>query len=167
MMDQTIYQFSAYTNTENEVSLREYKGKVVMIVNIATACGRTPQLEKLEALYKKYQSRGFEILAFPSNQFAQEPREGEAINEFCKLKYGVSFPVFRKINVRGKKADPLFQFFANRKLNGKFSVKPMWNFYKYIVGRDGKMVDYFISYTSPDKKRVMNCLEKLLAVDHT
>lgn len=166
MYDHSIYQFKAYTNAGKEISLEQYRGKVLMIVNIATECGQAPQLEILEQHYQKYKDRGFEILAFPSNQFAQEPREGENINEFCKLNYGVSFPVFRKVDVRGKQVDPLFKFLASRKLNGKFSAKPLWNFYKYIISRDGKPLDYFVSYTSPGKKKVIRSIEEALFNKH-
>lgn len=160
--DQTIYQFTAETNARVETPLSEYAGKVVMIVNIATQCGQAPQLEILEELYQKYKEQGFVILAFPSNQFAQEPRNGDDINAFCKLNYGVTFPVFKKIHVRGKHAHPIFRFLSKRSLNGRFSAKPWWNFYKYIVGRDGKVVDYFVSHTYPDKKRVIQCIENAL-----
>ncbi|MBC8173171.1 MAG: glutathione peroxidase [Chitinophagales bacterium] len=162
MPDQTIYQFTATTIEGKEISFSAYKGKVLIILNIATQCGQVPQLEKLEAIYQKYKEQGLEIVAFPSNQFAQEPRAGKAIMEFCERNYGITFPVFAKIDVKGKNAHPLFKFLGAKKLNGKFSAQPYWNFYKYIFDRDGNAVDYFISHTYPNKKRVILSIEKTL-----
>ena len=160
--DQTVYQFTITKAKGEEISLKQYQGKVLLVINIATECGHTHQLKKLEEIYQKYQHQVFEILAFPSNQFAQEPRDNSEISSYCQINYGVTFPIFKKIEVIGNSAHPLFQFFAHKSLNGKFSAKPKWNFYKYIIGRDGKVIDYFISYTLPNKKRVIRKIEQAL-----
>ncbi|MBC8048311.1 MAG: redoxin domain-containing protein, partial [Fimbriimonadaceae bacterium] len=154
-MDKTIYQFTAKTLRGKEFSFNDHKGKALIVLNIATECGQVYQLEKIETIYKKYKDAGLEIIAFPSNQFSQEPREGNSIQEFCSVNYGATFTVCEKINVKGDDAHPVFKFLADKKLNGKFSARPKWNFYKYIFDRNGNAVDYFISYTQPDAKRVI------------
>lgn len=162
-MNQTIHQFTVKNLAGQEVDLEDYKGKVLLIVNTATECGFTPQLDGLEKLYKKYKDRGFEILAFPSNDFAgQEPRDGDAIQNFCEKNYGVSFPFFEKVHVKGSNKAPIFEFLSNKKQNGKVSSTPKWNFHKYLVDRDGKVVDYFYTFTKPEAKRLKRAIEKLL-----
>jgi len=159
----SIHQFSVKDIEEKEVSLSAYKGKVLLIVNTASKCGFTPQLEGMEELYKEFKDDGLEILAFPSNDFAgQEPLEGAAIQQFCVLEYSASYPIFNKVHVKGKNADPLFEFFSSKKLNGKFSSKPKWNFHKYLVDKDGKLVDYFYSITSPTSSKIKRSIKKLL-----
>ncbi len=146
-----------------EVSLKDYAGKVVMIVNTASECGLTPQLGQLEELYQHFKEQGFEVLAFPSNQFGgQEPLEGEAIGAFCQKNYGVSFPVFEKMAVKGKAASDLFQFLSSKSLNGVLSSTPKWNFHKYLVNKDGELVDFYYSTTSPIAERVQSKIESLL-----
>ncbi len=161
--NKSIYQFNVKTLRGDEVSLSEYKGKSLIIVNTATECGQAPQLKILESIYQQYKNQGLEILAFPSNQFSQEPLEGKSISEFCEINYGVTFKIFDKIYVRGENAHPLFKFLSSKKLNGKFSAKPWWNFYKYIIDRNGNVVDYFYFRTYPNKKRVIRTIEKALA----
>ena len=134
-----------------------------MIVNTASKCGFTPQLDGMEELYKEFKDDGFEVLAFPSNDFAgQEPLEGEAIQQFCVTQYSANYPIFDKIHVKGKNADPLFEFFADKKLNGKFSSKPKWNFHKYLIDREGKVVDYFYAITKPTSSKIKRSIKKLL-----
>ena len=163
MDKKSIYQFSVKDIQQNEVPLSEYKGKVLLIVNTASKCGFTPQLDDMEKLYEEFKGDGFEILAFPSNDFArQEPLDGEAIQQFCVTKYSASYPIFDKIHVKGKDADPLFQFFSNKKLNGKFSSKPRWNFHKYLVDKEGKVVDYFYTITKPTSGKIKRSIKKLL-----
>lgn len=134
----TVYDFKVLRKGE-EVSLEEYKGKVLLIVNTATRCGFTPQYEGLEALYEEYKDRGFEILDFPCNQFlAQAPGDDDTINEFCVMKFGTKFPRFSKIKVNGKDESPLFRFLKdNAKENNKKNIK--WNFTKFLVDRDGNV----------------------------
>lgn len=167
-MDNTIYDFTVKNLQGKEVSLSDYKGKVLLIVNTATHCGQVPQLGKLEKLYQQYRDQGFEVLGFPSNQFAgQEPLKGKDIEEFCQVNYGVNFTMFDKVMVRGKNAHPLFKYFRNKKENKKIAVQPMWNYYKFLIDRNGKVVDYFFTYTQPDNKRLVNALEKTLMTDQS
>ncbi len=135
----TIYDYVVKNMKGEDVSLSEFKGKVILIVNTATGCGFTPQYEGLEALYKKYKDQGFVILDFPCNQFfGQAPGTDEEIHSFCTLKYDVSFPQFHKIDVNGKKADPLYEYLKTQK---KGRIK--WNFTKFLVDRNGNVVDRF------------------------
>lgn len=162
----TVYDFTVRDRYGHDVSLSEYKGKVLLIVNTATGCGFTPHYEPLEAMYKDLRDKGFEILDFPSNQFAnQAPGSDDEIHEFCTLKFGTEFPQFAKIDVNGETADPLFAFLASEKPfvgfgkgvknavlnkyakmnNKKFGDKPYigWNFTKFLVDREGKVIARF------------------------
>ena len=144
--------------------LSQYQGKVLLIVNTASKCGFTPQFKDLEALYQEYKDKDFEILGFPSNQFQnQEPLEGEQLSEFCELNYGVTFKMFDKIDVKGESADPLFQYLSNKDLNGQVNSTPKWNFHKYLVNKEGKVVDYFYTFTNPNSGKVRKAIDKLLA----
>ena len=144
--------------------LSQYQGKVLLIVNTASKCGFTPQFKDLEALYQEYKDKDFEILGFPSNQFQnQEPLEGEELSEFCELNYGVTFKMFDKIDVKGESADPLFQYLSNKDLNGQVNSTPKWNFHKYLVNKEGKVVDYFYTFTNPNSGKVRKSIDKLLA----
>jgi glutathione peroxidase len=163
MSDKSLHQFKVKSLEGKDVDLADYKGKVVMVVNTATACGFTPQLEDLEVLYKEFHNQGFEILAFPSNDFQnQEPREGEEIAQFCQRNYGVSFPMMEKVHVKGSETAPVFKFLSEKKENGVLSSIPKWNFHKYLVDKDGKVVDYFYTITKPTAGRVKRTIEKLL-----
>ncbi|WP_404442266.1 glutathione peroxidase [Sutcliffiella horikoshii] len=157
----TIYDFSALDIRGNEVPLSEYKDHVLLIVNTASKCGFTPQFEELEELYKEYKDKKFMVLGFPCNQFGnQEPGKEEDINEFCQLNYGVSFPMFSKVDVNGEDAHPLFDYLKEhaKGLLGSKAVK--WNFTKFLVDRNGKVVERFASATSPSKMK--NDIEELL-----
>jgi glutathione peroxidase len=135
-----------------------YQGKVILVVNTASKCGFTGQYEGLEALYDKYGDRGLVVLGFPSNDFAnQEPGSEEEIQKFCRLTYSVQFPMFEKISVKKGSADPFFQYLAEHA-----GAYPKWNFYKYLIDRDGNVVDYFSSITAPDSKKMINAIERLL-----
>lgn len=163
MSDKSLHQFRVKNLQGKEVDLAEYKGKVVMVVNTATQCGFTPQLKDLEELYKEFHHKGFEILAFPSNDFKeQEPRQGEEIAQFCERNYGVSFPMMEKVHVKGPETNEVFQFLSDKQKNGVLSSKPKWNFHKYLVDKDGKVVDYYYTITSPTAGRVKRAIEKLL-----
>lgn len=148
----TIYDFSAKTIIGEEKTLREYEGKVILIVNVASKCGFTPQYKGLQALYEKYEKRGFEILGFPCNQFGgQEPGTEGEITSFCELNYGVSFPMFAKVDVKGENIHPLFRYLTEQ-APGLFGMKAVkWNFTKFLVGRDGKVVNRFAPQTKPDQ----------------
>jgi len=135
-----------------------YRGKVILIVNTASKCGFTPQYEGLEALYRKYKDRGLVVLGFPSNDFMnQEPGNEEEIQKFCRLTYSVEFPMFEKVSVKAGNASPLFQRLATAG-----APYPKWNFYKYLIDRDGKLVDYYVSLTSPEGGKIERAIEKLL-----
>ena len=166
MNKKSVYQFSVQRLNGEELYLSEYKDKVLLIVNIASECGFTPQLKELENLRNAYQGEDFEILAFPSNDFGgQEPLEGFAIADFCKRNYSVSFPIFEKIRVRGPYAHPLYKFLADKKLNGHVGASPRWNFHKYLINSNGEIVDFFYPFTKPDSSRIKKKINKLLNTD--
>jgi len=143
--------------------LSNYKNKVLLIVNTASQCGFTPQLKDLVALKNEFADKDFEILSFPSNDFGgQEPLEGEAITTFCE-NYGTNFPVFDKIRVRGPYADPLYQFFADKKANGVLRSTPRWNFHKFLVNREGIVTDFFYPFTNPTSSKIRKKINRLLA----
>lgn len=147
----SIYSFSANTITGEELSLSTYKGKVLLIVNTASKCGFTPQYHELQALYTAYQSSGFEILAFPCNQFMnQEPGTDQQIQSFCQTHYGVTFPLFSKVDVKGKKAHPLFQFLSKQS-SGLITDEIKWNFTKFLVNKKGEVVGRYAPTTTPKK----------------
>lgn len=166
MSDKTIYPFKAQKISGGEVSLSDYKNKVLMIVNTASECGFTPQLKDLAALKSEFSDQDFEILAFPSNDFGgQEPLVGEAITAFCES-YGANFPVFDKIRVRGPYADPLYKFFADKKQNGRLGSVPRWNFHKFLINRRGEVIDFYYPFTKPTSSKIKKKIRKLLATDH-
>ena len=153
----SVYDFTVKDKKGNDVSLSEYKGKVLVIVNTATKCGLTPQYDALEAMYEKYHDQGFEILDFPCNQFlAQAPGTVEEIDSFCTLKFNTKFPRFAKIKVNGKEADPLYVYLKEQK-PGRIE----WNFAKFLIDRDGNVVERFASKDVPEK--MTESIEKLLA----
>ena len=144
-------------------SLQEFAGKVLLIVNVASKCGFTPQYKGLEALYSKYKARGFEILAFPSNDFArQEPGSDAEIKSFCTLTYGVTFPKFAKIAVKGKEIHPLYAFLTSKETNPKFHGKIGWNFNKFLIDRKGNIIERFESKNDPMGDRVPRVVEAAL-----
>jgi glutathione peroxidase len=166
MNDNSIYQFTVQTISGQELNLSQYKNKVLLIVNTASECGFTPQLKDLVALKKEFADKDFEILSFPSNDFGgQEPLEGEAITAFCE-NYGVNFPIFDKIRVRGPYADPLYKFFADKKANGVFGSTPRWNFHKFLINRAGQVTDFFYPFTNPTSSKIRKKIGKLLAAGH-
>jgi glutathione peroxidase len=135
-----------------------YRGQVILVVNTASKCGFTGQYEGLEALYRKYRDRGLVVLGFPSNDFAnQEPGSEEEIAKFCRLTYSVEFPMFEKVQVSKGKADPFYQALA-----GAAGAYPKWNFYKYLIDREGRVVDYYSSFTSPESPKLTAAIERLL-----
>lgn len=150
-MTHSLYSISV-TNIENkEVSLDAYKGKVLLIVNVASQCGFTPQYEGLEKLQKKLGDRGFTVLGFPCNQFGkQEPGDAEEIKNFCKLNYNVSFPLFKKIDVNGGNAHPLFQFLKDEKPGFLGTKAIKWNFTKFLVDKNGQVVERFAPTDKPE-----------------
>lgn len=146
---------------KGEVNLaKQYGGKVLLVVNTASKCGFTPQYEGLEALQRKYAARGFSVLGFPSNDFkGQEPGDETQIQEFCTLTYGVKFPMFQKVVVTGPEATPLY-----RSLATATGVSPGWNFHKYLISRDGRVVAQFPSKVTPDDPKLVAAIERELSV---
>jgi glutathione peroxidase len=162
----STHEASAYDYSFNTLMgkkplpLSNYKGQVIMVVNTASHCGFTPQYAGLEALYEKYKDRGFVIIGVPSNDFGeQEPGSNEEIAKFCKINFGVSFPMTAKEVVSGEHAHP-FYLWARKELG--FGSGPKWNFHKYLIDRNGKLVDYFYSTTKPDSEKIASAIEKLL-----
>jgi len=141
-------------------SICRYKGKVILVVNTASQCGYTPQYEGLEKLYRRYKDRGLVVLGFPSNDFGrQEPGSNKEIADFCESTFGVKFPMFVKSAVRGSDANPLF-----RELARQTGTTPKWNFYKYLIARDGKVVEAYSSMTAPDDAAFVRVVERQLAM---
>ena len=144
-----IYDFTVKNIKGEDVSLSEFKGKVLLVVNTATGCGFTPQYDGLEDLYEKYHDRGFEIPDFPCNQFAnQAPGTEDEIASFCSVKFGVTFPQFAKINVNGKNEEPLYTYLKSQ-AKGKMGNNIKWNFTKFLVGRDGTVLARFAPTDTP------------------
>ena len=148
----SIYDYKVDDSQKNPVSLSDYKGKTLLIVNVASRCGLTPQYKGLQELYSKYSNKDFEILAFPCNQFgAQEPGSNEEIKEFCDINFNVSFKIFDKINVNGSSASPLFKHLKNeaRGVMGSEAIK--WNFTKFLIDNNGSVIKRYSPQTTPDK----------------
>jgi glutathione peroxidase len=147
----------------NDVALSKYNGKVALIVNVASKCGLTPQYEALQGLYDKYRDKGFVVLGFPANNFMkQEPGTNEEIKFFCTSKYNVSFDMFSKISVKGDDQAPLYQFLTEEESNGDFAGDISWNFEKFLIGRDGKVINRFSPKTTPDDPKVIEAIEAAL-----
>lgn len=145
-----FYEYAAKDLQGKEISMDEYRGKVVLVVNTASECGFTPQFEGLEELFKKYKEEGLVILGFPCNQFGkQEPGDEKSIAEGCVVNYGVTFPMFSKVDVNGKEAHPLFKY-LKKELGGLLGSKVKWNFTKFLIDRNGKPVKRFAPITKPE-----------------
>ena len=159
--EKDLYSFTCTLNNGEEKKISDYKGKVLLIVNTASKCGFTPQYSELEKLYQDFNKSGFEILAFPCNQFgSQEPGSNEEIKEFCSLNFQTSFPLFSKIDVKGPKADSLFNFLTTSKpgILGLESIK--WNFTKFLISKEGDVVGRFAPNTKPTE--IADKIENLL-----
>ena len=148
----SIYDYKVDDSQKNPVSLSDYKGKTLLIVNVASRCGLTPQYKGLQELYSKYSNKDFEILAFPCNQFgAQEPGSNEEIKEFCDINFNVSFKIFDKINVNGSSASPLFKHLKNEAKGVMGSEAIKWNFTKFLIDSNGSVIKRYSPQTTPDK----------------
>ena len=157
----SVHDFKVKTIDGKEASLSQYKGKALLIVNTASECGYTPQYAGLEALYEKYKARGFTVLGFPSNYFgAQEPGTNAEIKKFCELRYKTTFPLFSKIPVKGPDADPLYKYLTG--LPGKQGGQITWNFNKFLIGPDGKVIEHFDSKVEPMSPELTAKLEQVL-----
>ncbi len=160
-MSNDIYQFSAEDNGGNTIEMEDYKNKVMLIVNTASGCGFTPQYEGLQTLYRKHQTKGLEILAFPCNQFSrQEKGSNEEIRQFCDLQFNIKFPLFSKIDVNGENTHPLFNFLKSQAtgLLGTKNVK--WNFTKFLVNKEGRVIKRYAPTVKPEA--IEADIEKLL-----
>ena len=156
----SIYDFTVKSINGEDVSLSVFKGKVLLVVNTATGCGFTPQYDGLEDLYEKYRDRGFEILDFPCNQFAnQAPGTESEIASFCSMKFGVTFPQFAKIKVNGDGEEPLYTWLKSQK-GGVLGSKIKWNFTKFLIDREGNVIERFAPTVTPEK--IDSEIEKLL-----
>lgn len=159
----TIYSFTVNDIDGKPVNLGDYKGKVVVIVNVASKCGLTPQYEDMQKLYDDYKEKGVVILAFPANNFmGQEPGTDEEIKTFCSKNYGVSFPVFSKISVKGKNKAPLYNFLTAKEENGVMDSSVKWNFQKYLIDREGRLVTFFDPNTKVSDPSFHEALMKVL-----
>jgi glutathione peroxidase len=157
----SIYDFKAKNLRGQEMSLSEFQGKVLLIVNTASKCGFTPQYEALQALYAKHEAQGFAVLAFPCNQFGgQEPEGEEKIGEFCATIFGATFPLFAKVDVNGPGAHPLYNYLKQEKPGLLGTQRIKWNFTKFLIGRDGKVVARYAPITKPED--LEKPIEKLL-----
>lgn len=150
-MKNNFYEFSARSLQGEEIKMESFEGKTILVVNTASKCGFTPQYAGLEELYEKYKDKGLVILGFPCNQFGnQEPGDEKSIAEGCLVNYGVSFPMFSKIEVNGKNAHPIFKYLKNE-LGGTLGKKIKWNFTKFLIDKNGKPVKRFAPITKPEK----------------
>lgn len=160
-MEKNIKQVTVKDIDGKSVKLSDYKGKVLLIVNVASYCGFTKQYAGLEEIYKKYKEKGFEILAFPCNQFGeQEPGTNEEIKNFCSSKFDVTFKLFDKIDVNGKNQSPLYSILTDNEITGKSDIK--WNFEKFLIDKDGNIVARYASKVEPTSKELTSAIEKVL-----
>jgi glutathione peroxidase len=158
---ETIYQFQVKDIQGNDFDFASLKGKKIMVVNTASKCGLTPQYEKLEALYEKYKDKNFVIVGFPANDFmSQEPGSNEEIESFCKMNYGVSFPMMSKISVKGKDMHPVYHFLTEKDKNGLEDSKVEWNFQKYLIDENGHLEKVISPRIQPDAESITSWIEK-------
>lgn len=158
-----VLDFSLQSINGQETALNQFRGKVLLLVNTASKCGFTPQYKALEEIYKRYKDQGLVVLGFPANNFfGQEPGTDKEIAEFCQINYGVSFPMFSKISVRGKNIHPLYKFLVEKDTNPGFAGKVAWNFTKFLVDRQGNVVARFEPKKVPDDPAVIAAIEKAL-----
>lgn len=158
----SLYEIEVKDIAGKTVPLSQYKGKVLLFVNTASQCGFTPQLKDLEALYKKYKAQGFEVLAFPSNDFKQDPAANNEILTYAQKNYEVTFPFFEKGSVAGKSKQPVYDYLTEKK-SGPILKDVSWNFEKFLVGRNGEVIDRWNSIKSPSSDDIVKAIEKALA----
>jgi len=159
----TVYDFQATTIDGEDISMKSFEGKVLLIVNTASKCGYTPQYESLEKLYKTYNKKGLEIIGFPANNFmGQEPGSDDEIKSFCQKNYGVTFPMMSKISVKGKDMHPLYKYLTDKDQNGVVDGSVKWNFQKYLVNKKGEVVAKFNPGDDPMDEDITKAIESLL-----
>ncbi len=152
----SFYDIKVKTIDGEDFDLSTLKGKKLLVVNVASKCGLTTQYKQLEELYKEYKNQNFEVLAFPSSDFAnQEYSDSQKISSFCQKNYGVTFPIFEKVSVKGKSKHFIYQWLTEKNKNGKKNVSVLWNFQKFIIDENGQWVDYFLPTTSPKSKKIV------------
>ena len=151
------YDFSFNSIDGSKIKLVDYKDKVIVVVNVASRCGYTPQYEDLQDLWSNYKEKGLVVIGIPTNNFKQEPGTNNQIKDFCETNFGIDFPMTEKINVIGSEAHP---FYIWAKKNHGLSAVPKWNFHKIIIGKNGKVVDTFASFTKPTSKKFLNAINK-------
>jgi glutathione peroxidase len=162
--DKTVYNFTLNTIDGQAAPLAAYKGKVVLLVNVASRCGYTPQYTALESIYEKYKGQGFVIVGIPANNFGgQEPGTNAEIKTFCASKYNVTFPMMAKVSVKGDDTTPLYQFLTDKAANPQTGGEIKWNFTKFLIGPDGHILARFESAVTPDSPQVTSAIEKALA----
>jgi glutathione peroxidase len=162
--DKSVYDFTLNSIDGQPAPLGAYKGKVVLLVNVASRCGFTPQYTALEAVYKKYKDRGFVIVGIPANNFgSQEPGTNQEIKTFCQTKYSVTFPMMSKVSVKGDDQTPLYQFLTDKAANPQTGGEIQWNFTKFLIGPDGRVAARFEPAVTPDSPEVTAAIEKTLA----
>lgn len=160
----SLYDFTVKNIDGSDVKLDTYRGRVLLLVNVASHCGYTPQYDGLERVYKKYHGQGLDVLAFPANNFgAQEPGTNAEIKEFCTLKYNVTFPMFAKISVLGDDQHPLYGYLTAKETDPQFAGPITWNFNKFLIGRDGKIIARFDSKDEPESEKVTQALKSALS----
>ena len=165
--DKTVYDFTLNSIDGQPVPLAAYKGKVVLLVNVASRCGFTPQYSALEATYEKYKDRGFVIVGIPANNFgAQEPGSNQEIKTFCTSKYRVTFPMLAKVSVKGDDMTPLYQFLTDKSVNPQTGGEIQWNFTKFLIGPDGHVKARFEPEVTPDSPQVTTAIEKALPLSN-
>jgi glutathione peroxidase len=159
----SVLDFTMQSIDGQETPLRQFQGKLLLLVNTASKCGFTPQFKALEEVFKRYKDQGLVVLGFPANNFLwQEPGTNQEIKQFCLINYGVSFPMFAKISVAGKDIHPLYKFLVDKETNPQFAGKISWNFTKFLVDRKGEVVARFAPKTVPDDPQVIAAIEKAL-----
>ena len=159
-----IYQFEMEDINHEKISLQKYKGKVILMVNVASKCGLTPQYKGLQEIYMKYKDQGFVVLGFPANNFMnQEPGSNADIKAFCEKKYGVQFPMFSKISVKGDSIHPLYKYLTSHSKNPKFKGEIRWNFDKFLIGKDSTIIDRFHPKIKPKDPQITSAIEAALS----
>ena len=159
--DTNFYSFTVKTIDGEEISLAQFKGKKVLVVNVASKCGHTPQYEDLQKLYEEYGGDDFTIIGFPANNFLrQEPGTNEEIKEFCTINYGVTFPMMAKISVKGKDIHPLYEWLTKEENNGVMDAKVSWNFQKFMIDENGELVDMVSPKRKPYDEKIIAWLQK-------
>ena len=160
----TVFDYTLNTIDGQPAPLAAYKGKIVLLVNVASRCGFTPQYTALESIYEKYKDRGFVIIGIPANNFgAQEPGTNQEIKTFCQSKYNVTFPMMSKVSVKGEDKTPLYQYLTDKSVNPKTGGDIQWNFTKFLVGPDGQIIARFEPKVTPDSPEVTGAIEQALA----